>query len=283
MVQSGELDAMGATMLHRGPDSAGQVRLGAAGLAMRRLSIIDVAGGQQPLANEDGTVQIVCNGEIYNYRSLRAELSARGHQFKTASDCEVIVHAYEEFGDAFLTRLNGMFGLALWDERRRRLILARDRVGIKPLYYARHDGLLLFASEPKALLAFPGFPRSLDVESLDRYLTYEYVPTPRSIFAGVRKLRPGHYLTLEHGCLAERRYWTPDLTPDPQLAGEPEAEQAEHLWSTLRQAVKLELVSDVPLGVFLSGGLDSSAVAAAMVELSPGDVRSFSIGFEDPS
>ncbi|MGH2369825.1 MAG: asparagine synthase (glutamine-hydrolyzing), partial [Chloroflexota bacterium] len=277
------LEAMCGTMVHRGPDSAGQVALGPVGLAMRRLSIIDVSGGQQPLSNEDGQVQAVANGEIYNYRELRDDLTARGHQFRTGSDCEVIVHAYEAYGDDFLGRLNGMYGLALWDNRRQRLILARDRVGIKPLYYAVHDGNLLWGSEPKALLAYPGFPRSLDLASLSHYLTYEYVPTPRSIFAGVRKLRPGHALVMERGQVAERPYWQLDLTPDPALARASEAELADRLWQTLREAVRMELVSDVPLGVFLSGGLDSSAVTAAMADLHQSEVRSFSIGFQDPS
>lgn len=282
-IEQSALDAMCQTLVHRGPDSAGSVRVGPAGLAMRRLSIIDVATGQQPLSSEDGQIQLVCNGEIYNYRELRADLIATGHRFRTGSDCEVIVHAYEEHGDAFLPLLNGMFACALWDNRRRRLLLARDRIGIKPLYYAEHQGRLLFGSEPKALLAYPGFARRLDLPSLYQYLTYEYVPTPRSIFEGIRKLRPGHYLTLENGRLVETGYWSLDLSPRLDLKRRSEVELAEELWDTLREAVRLELVSDVPLGVFLSGGLDSSAVAAAMVDLNPGDVRSFSIGFEDPS
>ncbi|MBI3970784.1 MAG: asparagine synthase (glutamine-hydrolyzing) [Chloroflexi bacterium] len=282
-ITAASLEAMCGTLVHRGPDSAGAVVLGAGGLAMRRLSIIDVEGGRQPLASEDGQVQLVCNGEIYNYRQLRERLTANGHRFRSGSDCEVAVHAYEEYGDDFVCRLNGMFGLALWDNRRRRLLLARDRTGIKPLYYARHGDVFLFASEPKAILAYPGFPRALDVVSLYQYLTYEYVPTPRSIFAGIGKLRPGHYLTVENGRIDERPYWQLDLTPDPALAHASELRLADRLWQTLREAVRLELVSDVPLGVFLSGGLDSSAVAAAMSDLIPGQVRSFSIGFEDPS
>jgi asparagine synthase (glutamine-hydrolysing) len=233
-VEPNSLAAMCDTLVHRGPDAAGAIIMGPAGLAMRRLSIIDVEGGQQPLANEDGSVHVVCNGEIYNYRELRAELQAQGHQFRTASDCEVIVHAYEAYGDAFVARLNGMFGLALWDSRRRRLLLARDRVGIKPLYYARHDGRLLFGSEPKALLAYPGFPRSLDPAALYQYLTYEYVPTPRSIFAGVRKLRPGHALVAERGGLVEWAYWEPDLSPAVRIgapgAGERRAARRVSEW-----------------------------------------------------
>jgi asparagine synthase (glutamine-hydrolysing) len=275
--------SMCETMVHRGPDSAGLVALGAATLAMRRLSIIDVAGGQQPLSNESGDVVVVCNGEIYNYRVLRAELSQVGHRFKTNSDCETIVHAYEEWGDTFLGRLNGMFGLALWDNRNKRLVLARDRVGIKPLYYTLTDDCLLFASEPKAFLSNPGFSSRLSLMALNLYLTYEYVPTPYSIFEGVRKLRPGHYLVVESGSIDERKYWELDLSPSPRLSTESLENVASELWQTVRAAVDLELVSDVPLGVFLSGGLDSSAVASAMVELQHGDVRTFSIGFDDPS
>ena len=275
--------SMCETMVHRGPDSAGLVALGAATLAMRRLSIIDVAGGQQPLSNESGDVVVVCNGEIYNYRVLRAELSQVGHRFKTNSDCETIVHAYEEWGDTFLGRLNGMFGLALWDNRNKRLVLARDRVGIKPLYYTLTDDCLLFASEPKAFLSNPGFSSRLSLMALNLYLTYEYVPTPYSIFEGVRKLRPGHYLVVESGSIDERKYWELDLSPSPRLSTESLENVASELWQTVRAAVDLELVSDVPLGVFLSGGLDSSAVASAMVDLQHGDVRTFSIGFDDPS
>jgi asparagine synthase (glutamine-hydrolysing) len=287
LAERGPIDPMALltmreTMVHRGPDSAGMVTFPTAGLAMRRLSIIDVASGQQPLASEDDQVQVVCNGEIYNHRELRAELERAGHRFRTFSDCEVIVHAYEEYGDTFLHHLNGMFGLALWDESRRRLVLARDRVGIKPLYYALHDGLLLFGSEAKALLAYPGFPRELDLVSLDQYLAYQYVPTPRSIYAGVSKLRPGHALIVEDGRVVERPYWRLDLSSDAHGRRPSDIEQAERLWQTLRESVRMELVSDVPLGVFLSGGIDSSAVVAAMTELNY-DVRTFTVGFDEPS
>jgi asparagine synthase (glutamine-hydrolysing) len=279
------LDAMSTRLQHRGPDSDGKVICGDSALAMRRLAIIDVEGGRQPFVNEDGHVHVVCNGEIYNHLSLRADLSARGHRFKTQSDCEVVVHAYEEYGEDFVRKLNGMFALAVLDTRRRWLLLARDRVGIKPLYYALHSDWFLFASEPKALLAFEGFPRSLDLRSLDQYLAHEYVPTPRSIFDGVSKVRPGHLLTvkLELGEVLERRYWNPDLSASAEFSGASEAELAEWLWQTFRDSVGMELMSDVPLGVFLSGGIDSSAVAAAMTDLNSGTVHSFSIGFEDDS
>jgi asparagine synthase (glutamine-hydrolysing) len=276
------LEPMLGSLIHRGPDEAGQVVQGPAALGIRRLAIVDVQGGQQPLASEDGQVQVVCNGEIYNSPELRSELIDKGHRFATGSDCEVVAHAYEEYGDAFLPRLNGMFGLAVWDNRRRRAVLGRDRFGIKPLYYAQHAGQVVFASEPKALLAWPGFACRLDTRSLELYLTYEYVPTPHSIFEGVRRLRPGHVLSIEDGRLSERAYWQLDLSPDPELARTSEAELAERLWTSLREAVRLELLSDVPLGVFLSGGIDSSAVAAAMVDLGV-DVRTFSIAFPDAS
>jgi asparagine synthase (glutamine-hydrolysing) len=270
-------------MSHRGPDGAGIVVFSTAGLAMRRLAIIDVESGQQPLQNEDGRIQVVCNGEIYNFRELRATLQQAGHTFRTMSDCEVIVHGYEEYGDGLLPRLNGMFALAIWDETRRRLLLARDRVGIKPLYYTQHDGVFLFASEPKSLLAYPGVSPQLDLDALDQYLAYHYVPTPRTIYAGVRKLRPGHALVVEDGRTTEYAYWQLDLSPDPGLAHADESELAERLWSTLRECVRLEMVSDVPLGVFLSGGIDSSAIAAAMVDLGVHDVCTLSIGFEEPT
>jgi asparagine synthase (glutamine-hydrolysing) len=282
-IDAAAVQAMCETMIHRGPDAMGMRLFGNAALAMRRLSIIDLTTGQQPLSSEDDQVHVVCNGEIYNYRELRAALERAGHVFHTGSDCEVIVHAYEEYDDDFLSKLNGMFGLAVWDERRGRLVLARDRVGIKPLYYAQHDGLLLFASEAKALLAYPGFPRTLDPEALDQYLTYHYVPTPRTIYAQIRKVRPGHALRLERGRLIERAYWELDLTPDPQLGRMTEAELADQLWEHIRDSVRMELASDVPLGVFLSGGIDSSALVSAMAELNVGQIRTFSIGFNEPS
>ena len=274
------LQAMAGTLMHRGPDSSGFALDGPAGLAIRRLAIIDVSGGDQPLYNEDGRISIVCNGEIYNYRELRQELIQAGHRLRTGSDVEVVVHAYEQWGDDFVNRLNGMFAFALWDGIRRRLLLARDRPGIKPLYYAQHDGKLLFGSELKALLAYPDFPRELDLISLAQYLTYEYVPTPRCILKGVRKLRPGHMLIIEDGGFQERPYWRLDLEPRPVMSSE--RDLAEQVWQTLRESVRKELVSDVPLGVFLSGGIDSSAVTAAMADLGS-DVHSFGIGFEDRS
>jgi asparagine synthase (glutamine-hydrolysing) len=276
------LERMCETLVHRGPDSRGSWFSGPAGLGVRRLAVIDVAGADQPLADEDNQIRAVCNGEIYNYRELRSELLRQGHRFRTEGDCEVIVHAYEEYGDTFVTHLNGMFAIGLWDARRKRLLLARDRVGIKPLYYAQHNGCLLFSSELKAVLAYPGFPRRLDSRALTEFLTYEYVPTPRSIFVGIAKLRPGHILILEHGRARQHQYWSLDLKPDPWLRATPVAELADELWLKIRESVRMELVSDVPLGIFLSGGIDSSAVAAAAAEVSPAP-RTFSIAFEDES
>jgi asparagine synthase (glutamine-hydrolysing) len=254
---------------------------------MRRLSIIDLGGGHQPISNEDGSVWIVFNGEIYNYRELRDRLTGRGHRFRTQSDTEVVVHGYEEWGvDAFLSQLNGMFALALWDRRRRRLTLARDRVGIKPLHYAVLPDRLLFGSEIKALTADRVLPRRIDLQALREYVSFEYVPTPRSILEGLRKLPPGHLLTYEPDREAQplvTRWWDLDLAPselDPE--GGLDA-CARGVRDALRTAVRREMVSDVDLGVFLSGGVDSSAVAAMMTEVAPGEVNSFSIGFEDPS
>lgn len=271
---------MARALTPRGPDSEGFFGAGNVGLGVRRLAIVDVAGGDQPLTNEDGEVVVVCNGEIYNSPELRVRLSDRGHRFRTGSDCEVIVHAYEEYGDAFVKQLNGMFALALWDNRRQRMVLARDRMGIKPLYYTHDQGRLLFASEAKALLAYPGFRPRLDLVSLSHYLTYDYVPTPRSIFAGVKKLRPGHVLIVEDGLSREECYWELELTERRTSASV--SDMADELWAALRESVAMELMSDVPLGVFLSGGIDSSSVAAAMTDLGA-EVRTFSIGFRESS
>jgi asparagine synthase (glutamine-hydrolysing) len=281
------LERMCAAMVHRGPDDQGMVRGPGYGLAMRRLSIIDVEGGQQPVHNESKTVWAVFNGEIYNYRELRSVLLAHDHTFHSLSDTEVLVHAYEEWGDECIQRLNGMFALAIWDARKRRLLLARDRIGIKPLYYCLTEGdQLAFASELRALVAGSVVTPEVDLAALDQYLALEYVPSPRSILRGVHKLPPGHTLTWrqEDGRSQLRQYWDVDLAKSEGPA-EPLTmdEHADRLRSVLRESVRKELVSDVPLGVFLSGGIDSSAVAAAMAELMPGNVNSFSIGFTDPS
>jgi asparagine synthase (glutamine-hydrolysing) len=269
------------TLSHRGPDEEGSVVLPGTGLAMRRLSIVDVAGGQQPFANEDGTVHMVGNGEIYNSPALREELAARGHRFRSRSDIEVLVHAYEELGDAFLGRVRGMYALALWDGRTRTLLAARDRAGEKPLYYARTPSGLLLASEIKALLAHGDVSRQMDPEAVDEFLTYEYIIAPRTIFTAIRKLPAAHLLRFREGELSIERYWdAADVVPRSWNEGE----AAEALRTTFAEAVRSQMMSDVPLGVFLSGGIDSSAVAAFMKD-GPGaePVSSFSMGFADGS
>jgi asparagine synthase (glutamine-hydrolysing) len=252
------------------------------GLGHRRLSIIDLAAGGQPLANEDRSVWIVFNGEIYNFRELRGELEARGHRFSTHSDTESIVHLYEEAGEACVPRLNGMFGFALWDERKERLLLARDRFGIKPLFYAWNGRRLLFGSEIKAILeAIPEC--GVDMEALHDYLSLNYIPGPRTIYQEVRKLQPGHLLMADGGGIQITRYWDGPVggrTDRRRLRVSAEDAAAE-LLRLLRRAVPAQMVSDVPLGVFLSGGLDSSTVVALMSEVSERPVRTFSIGFEE--
>jgi asparagine synthase (glutamine-hydrolysing) len=271
---------------HRGPDDDGFYVDAyddglCVGLGFRRLSIIDLATGNQPISNETGSVQLVFNGEVYNFRELREDLESRGHVFRSNADTEVIVHLYEDLGARCVERLNGMFAFALWDRSGRELILARDRFGKKPLYYASVGRSIVFGSELKALLQHPSCPQELDLESLARYLTFEYVPTPHSIFAGVRKLPAGHVLKWRDGASSTEPYW--DLTFDPQHGIE-EDEWAEGLREHLRAAVRRRLVSDVPLGAFLSGGIDSSSVVALMTEAAPaGSVKTFTIGFGESS
>jgi asparagine synthase (glutamine-hydrolysing) len=274
--------AMCASMRHRGPDDEGYLIEPGVALGMRRLSIIDLSSGHQPIHNEDQTVWTVFNGEIYNYPVLRDELLSLGHSFYTHSDTEVLVHAYEQWGDGFVERLNGMFAFALWDKRRHRLIIARDRTGIKPLYYTLQDGLFAFGSELKVLLARPGQPRDIDTVSLGQYLALEHIPPPRSIIRGINKLPAGHYMVFSEDRVSVHQYWDPDLSASESAKTLGLAKCKGELLEHLREAVRLEMISDVPIGVFLSGGIDSSAVAAMMSELTP-HVRSFSIGFEDPS
>ena len=274
-----ELRSMCDVIAHRGPDDAGyHVRPGVA-LGMRRLSIIDVAGGHQPLANEDGSVHIVFNGEIYNYRELRTRLLP-AHRFSTGSDTETIVHLYEEDGDAVVHGLRGMFAFALWDDRRRRLLLARDRLGIKPLYYWDTGDGIAFASELKSLLQLSHCPRVVDGRAVADYLALGYVPEPDSIYQGIRKLEPGHILTWsrEDG-IRIRRYWTPFR---PEQTGIREEEAVREARRLLGEAVRYRLIADVPLGAFLSGGLDSSAVVAEMGRHMDRPVQTFSIGFREP-
>jgi asparagine synthase (glutamine-hydrolysing) len=288
---------MCAAMVHRGPDDEGIVQVagraqGASqfvNLGVRRLSIIDLPGGHQPMHNEDSTVWVVQNGEIYNHLELRKLLLAAGHSFNTQADTEVLVHGFEEWGEEMLERLNGMFAFAVLDRRRGTVLLARDRMGIKPLHYAIDGDRLVFASELKALLRDPALRKGIDPVALDDYLAYEFVPSPRSIVRGIKKLEPGHTLTWSLGDSTHRlhRYWSAQLnldggdghSNDRRRSLEDECEQ---LRSVLRESVRKELISDVPLGVFLSGGIDSSAVAAIMSQLG-GEVKSFSVGFTDRS
>ena len=279
-VDRGLLARMTDRVAHRGPDGAGVFVGTGIGLGHRRLSIIDVAGGEQPLANEDNSVWVVFNGEIYNFGDLRLELESHGHSFRTRTDTEVIVHAYEEWGVECVARLRGMFAFALWDAPDRRLMLARDRVGVKPLYYAEPaDGSLIFASEIKSILEDPSVDRAWSAEALDAYLTLLYVPSPGTIYRHVRALPPGHVLVAERGHVRISRYW--DLTFAG--TGDPANEKAylAALDALIRESVKMRLVSDVPLGAFLSGGIDSSAVVAYMSETSSSPVVTTSIGFKE--
>jgi asparagine synthase (glutamine-hydrolysing) len=271
--------AMNGAITHRGPDDEGYFRDAQAVLGMRRLSIIDLAGGHQPVHNEDETVQCVFNGEIYNYRELRAELETAGHRFYTHSDTEVIVHGYEQWGEGVFARLDGMFGIALWDLKKRALLLARDRFGEKPLFYCEAGERLVFASELKSLLHVPGLPREIDPAAVRAYVTFGYVPTPGSIYRGVKKLPPGCFLRFEDGRVRVARYYTLELGPKSTLS---ERDAEEELAHRLDAAVKSRLVSDVPFGAFLSGGLDSSVVVALMARHLSQPVRTFSIGFREP-
>jgi asparagine synthase (glutamine-hydrolysing) len=273
------LQGMCAAIRHRGPDDEGLLVDTGVALGMRRLSIVDLATGQQPIHNEDRTVWVVFNGEIYNYRALRNELEAGGHRFYTGSDTETIVHAYEEWGEDAFSRLRGMFGVALWDARDRSLILARDRVGIKPLYFAETGSRLYFASEIKSLLAANDIETTVDPTALDHYLSFLYTPGHASIFSGIKKLQPGHVLRWRDGVATTRKYWELP-TEQPTTISEPEA--VERLREVLQGAVTSHLMSEVPLGAFLSGGVDSSLVVGLMAQVSS-RVRTFSIGFDDPA
>jgi asparagine synthase (glutamine-hydrolysing) len=276
---------MNDSIVHRGPDGCGYLFHGAVGLGMRRLAIIDLDGGHQPIGNEAGDVQVVFNGEIYNFASLRRELEEGGHVFRTHSDTEVIVHAYEEWGDACVTRFEGMFAFALLDRRPSahgdRLLVARDHLGKKPLYYADVDGTLVFGSELKPLLLHPKVGRTLDPAALGHYLALRVIPSPLSVFRDVKKLPPGHTLTASRAGIKLRRYWDWRSYADDEMPPMPEL--VADVRRMLFTAVERRLVADVPLGAFLSGGLDSSAVVAVMSRLMPGRVKTFSIGFEGPA
>ena len=276
------------TLVHRGPDDSGEYlrSLDPQGpfvfLGHRRLSIIDLSGGHQPLSNEDGKIQVIFNGEIYNFQELKDELETHGHQFKTRSDTEVIAHGYEQYGEEYFKRFNGMFAIALWDERKHRLVLARDRLGKKPLYYSVLNETILFGSELKAIMAYPSFSRRVDPVSLAKYLFFEYVPSPHTIFRDAKKLPAATCLIWENGKTQLREYWSPSM-PRAEELSRSETEIEAQMMDLLRRSVRKRLVSDVPLGVFLSGGIDSSTVTALAQQEVPGKIKTFSISFEDPS
>ena len=272
------LKSMADTLTHRGPDDEGFYVSGSLGLAHRRLSIIDLSGGHQPLANEDDSVWIAFNGEIYNFEELNQRYLSTGHQFKTRSDTETIVHLYEELGDACFAELRGMFALAIWDGRRKRLVLARDRIGKKPLFYSWDGRRLVFGSEIKALWPAGGLNSELDLEALSDYFSYQYVPAPKTIYRNVRKLRPAHYLVVDQGGIQELPYWDIQFVDDAKPRSEDQ--WCEEFLAEYRTAVKSRLVSDVPLGAFLSGGVDSSSVVALMNDLQS-QVTTCSIGFSE--
>lgn len=276
-VEPALLSAMGRVTQHRGPDDEGLHVDGECGIAMRRLSIIDLAGGHQPLSNAEGTLWLVCNGEIYNYRELRTELQALGHRFKTASDSEVLLHGYAAWGDEVVLRLNGMFDFALWDARCRRLLIGRDRLGVKPLYVLNDGRQLAFATEAKALLCLPGVQAELDRGVVADYLHLGYVAAPHCIFKGVRKLPPATLLAVQDGQVREWRYWR---VPERIAHGIDEAGWIERVRARMDESVRMQMVSDVPIGAFLSGGVDSSAVVGYMARHSSQPIRTYAIGFE---
>jgi len=276
-VEAGDVHRMCQTIVHRGPDDEGIYTNGPVGLGMRRLSIIDLSGGHQPIHNEDKTVWLVFNGEIYNFPELRRELEARGHKFYTNSDTEMIVHLYEEMGPDCVKKLRGMFAIALYDERKRSLLLARDRLGKKPLQYALHEGRLLFGSEIKTILAIAPELAEVDSEGLLQYFYFGYIPDPYTAFSRIRKLPPGHLMEYSNGKVEIRQYWdVPEYGTHPAMS---EEECLQELERRLGEAVRMRLISDVPLGVLLSGGVDSSIVVALMARVSSGPVKTFSIGF----
>ncbi len=283
-VDEARLRAMNGALRHRGPDGDGFHLEPGVGFGHRRLAIIDLEGGKQPLYNEDETVVVTYNGEIFNYQGVEQELMARGHVFRTRCDTEVIVHAWEEWGERCLERFNGMFAFAVWDRNKQSLFIARDRLGVKPLYYAHlPDGRLLFASELKAILTHPDVPRRIDPRAVEEYFAFGYVPDPKTIYRDVHKLEPGAYLSLKRGQREVKpvRYWDVPLTGARQPA-QPEAAWQAELRDRLKESVRKRLMSDVPLGAFLSGGIDSSAVVAMMREIGTNDILTCSIGFSEP-
>lgn len=275
---SGLMKRMTNSMLHRGPDDDGFYFSNGVGLGHRRLSIIDLNTGKQPIANEDGSVVVVFNGEIYNYETLRDHLAGKGHVFKTRTDTEVIVHCYEEYGEGFLEKLRGMFAIALWDDRKQILLLARDRVGIKPLYYTVTGKAIVFASEIKSLLADSSVGRAVNLRGIDRFLTHYYMPGRETLFEGIYKLEPGHYLTVSNRQIVERQYWDLRFDSPPRCIQYEEA--VAELQQLLRRSVKDHMISDVPVGMLLSGGVDSTGVLRYAAEQSDRRICTFTVGFE---
>lgn len=276
-VEYSDLKRMCDVMIHRGPDDEGIKLDGNVGIGMRRLSIIDLVTGHQPIANEDESIWIVCNGEIYNHLLLRHDLEKRGHIFRTKSDIESILHAYEEYGEECSQKLNGMFAFIIWDKHKNLLLLARDRIGIKPLYYYLDKKRFVCGSELKSILQVDKIQQRVDFQAIDNFLTFEYIPAPLTIFKDIKKLLPGHTLIFRNGNIEIKRYW--DITY--KARGSTEYEIKQNIRELLQDSVRIRLMSDVPLGVFLSGGIDSSIIVALMAQVMDQPVKTFSIGFED--
>jgi asparagine synthase (glutamine-hydrolysing) len=274
------VERMAASIAHRGPDGEGFYQADGVVLGHRRLSIIDLVTGDQPMTNEDGSVWAVYNGEIYNFRELRSELERQGHRFHSSSDTEVLVHLYEQHGEAFLPRLDGIFAFALWDARRRRLLLARDYFGVKPLHYHFDGHTLRFGSEIKAILQDPAVPRAVDLQALHYFLNLRFIPGERTLFAGIKRLLPAHYLVFDNGALRAQCYFELQAERGPRRA---ESYYVDGIRHHLREAVRKQLISDVPLGAYLSGGLDSSAIVACMSEVVSAPVKTFCLGFNEPT
>lgn len=277
------LEGVKARLVHRGPDEEGSYVAGPVGLGSRRLAILDLPHGRQPVSTEDKMVWVVHNGEIYNFVELRRELEGKGYRFRTGTDTEVVAAGYHAFGTKLFPRLSGMFAVAIWDARTQHLLLARDRVGIKPLYYTVTDDYLAFASEPRSLMAFPFVKAAVNYGAILPYLCLEYVPTPDTMYAGIRRLEPGHFIRAERGGVEQGRYWDLELGQSEQEPRRTEAAYIAEIRRTVEQSVEAELVSDVPVGVFLSGGVDSSAVAACAARVAGSQLKSFSIGFTEGS
>lgn len=282
-VSSDLIELMKDRIVHRGPDEEGTFVAGSVGLGSRRLSILDLGHGRQPIANASKTIWTVHNGEIYNFRELRRELEEQGCRFRTETDTEVLVYGYEVYGTDLFRRLNGMFASAIWDQRNRRLLLARDRMGIKPLYYAASETYFAFASEPRALMALPFVEPAINHEAILPYLCLEYVPSPRTMFRGIHRLEPGHFMVVQEGSARPFKYWDFDLARSERLPRRGVKEYVGDVRDALQKAVSAELISDVPVGVLLSGGTDSSAVAACAAQAVSGPLNTFTLGFSEPS